>query len=223
DLRAQLLRRERRWALAAVAVACSIPVAFVLARNLGEWGDPFAVAALEKNWDTLVTPGARAALPSMAHYYGVELPALFGTYFFVAYGAINFPYGGHLDWAQWAPSVIAAGLVVSALVRSVWRQVDARALAILAVGFALFFATYVYPGYRYRWLQARYFFNQLPFLCLISAVGLASAWRGLGRLGAPVSERALVALVYLGLVALNALVLGEGVWHHLYRYIGPAD
>jgi hypothetical protein len=219
-LRARLRQRDRRWPVGAIAAACCLPVAFVLARNLGQWGDPFAVRALEVNLAKLLPRYAPSPLPSMAHYYGIELPKLFANQFFVAYGAINFSYGGSFQGVRAIPPLIAASFALSAFSRGVWRRVDGRAFVVLAVGFALFSATYFFPGYRYRWLQVRYFFSQLPFLSFVSAIGVVTAWRGLSRLDLPISERALVALLYLGLVALNAIVLTQGVLGHLYRYIG---
>jgi hypothetical protein len=32
-----------------------------------------------------------------------------------------------------------------------------------------------------------------------------------------------VALLYFGLAALNVIVLAQGVWGHLYRYVGVGD
>ena len=41
----------------------------------------------------------------------------------------------------------------------------------------------------------------------------------LGTLGLRVRDGWLIAVVYVSLVVLNVLVLTEGVWRHLYRYI----
>ena len=113
-----------------------------------------------------------------------------------------------------------AGLLLSLVLRSVWRRIDRRVLLVLAAGFALFFTTYAYPGYRYRWLQVRYFFNQFPLIALISAVGIETLGAGARRLGLPARDRALVAVVYVCLVGLNLLVLWAGVIPHVYRYVG---
>jgi hypothetical protein len=108
---------------------------------------------------------------------------------------------------------------MSVFLREPWRHIKPRPALLLAIGFLLFFATYLYPGYRYRWLQARYFFNQLPLIALLSAVGIMTLWRCLGTLGLRVRDGWLIAVVYVSLVVLNVLVLTEGVWRHLYRYI----
>jgi hypothetical protein len=93
---------------------------------------------------------------------------------------------------------------------------------VLVAGLALFSATYAYPGYRYRWLQVRFFFNQLPLIALVSAVAVETYWTAARRLGLRAPDWVLVAIVYACLVGLNLLVLGEGVIPHVYRYVGAA-
>jgi len=219
-LRTRLLQRDRRLAVLAVVAACAILPAIVFLRNLREWGDPAAVGALERNIELLRAAGAMPSGHTMVRYYLVELPWLFGNSFAIAFGAVNFFFGGRFEVAVWGPRVIAAGLLLSLVRRESWRHIRPRPLVLLVIGFLLFFASYFYPGYRYRWLQARYFFNQLPLIALISAVGIMTLWRCLGTLGLRVRDDWLIAAVYVSLVVLNALVLTEGVWRHLYRYIG---
>ena len=222
DLVPGLLRPgpARRWL--AAAVACSALPLLVLARNLREWGDLFAVTALERNLVKLVAVGSNPAKGDPVRYYAVEMPELFANAFMVAYGAVNFRFTGAYDLGRWGPRIVLAGLVLSLVLRSVWRRIDRRALLVLAAGFALFFITYAYPGYRYRWLQVRYFFNQFPLIALVSAVGIETLWTGARRLGLPAPDQALVAVVYVCLVGLNLLVLWAGVIPHVYRYIGAA-
>ena len=205
------------------AGACSVLPLLVLARNLREWGDPFAVAALEQNLVKLVAVGWNPAHSDPVRYYVIEMPQLFANAFMVAYGAVNFRFTGAYDLGRWGPRIVLAGLVLSLLFRSVWRRIDRRALLVLAAGLALFLTTYAYPGQRYRWLQVRYFFNQFPLIALVSAVGLETLWTGARRLGLPAPDRALVAIVYVCLVGLNLLVLWAGVIPHLYRYVGAAE
>lgn len=212
-------RATRHWL--AAAVACSVLPLALLVRNLREWGDLFAVSALEKNLVKLVATGAHPAQGDPVRYYVVEMPELFANAFMVAYGAVNFRFTGAADLGRWGPRVVLAGLLLSLVLRSVWRRIDRRVFGVLAAGFALFLVTYVYPGYRYRWLQVRYFFNQLPLIALVAAVGIGTVWEGARQLGLPASDRALVLLVYVCLVGLNLVVLWAGVIPHLYRYIGP--
>ena len=86
--------------------------------------------------------------------------------------------------------------------------------------FALFMGTYLFPGYRYRWLQVRYFFGQLPLLSLAAAVGLFTIWDLPRRAGIRLPDGALIAIGYAALVALNLRVLSIGVFGSLYRFIG---
>jgi Dolichyl-phosphate-mannose-protein mannosyltransferase len=222
DLGPGLLRpgAARRWL--AAAGACSILPLLVLARNLLEWGDSFAVAALEQNLVKLVAVGWSPVQGDPVRYYAIEMPELFANSFMVAYGAVNFRFTGAYDLGRWGPRIVLAGLVLSLLLRSVWRRIDRRALLVLAAGVALFFTTYAYPGYRYRWLQVRYFFNQFPLIALVSAVGIETLWAGARRLGLPAPDRALVAIVYVFLVGLDLLVLWAGVIPHVYHYVGAA-
>jgi branched-subunit amino acid ABC-type transport system permease component len=193
------------------------------ARNFMEWGDPLAVGALERNLAELIAAGMTPQPgPGIAHYYASELPRLFASGLAVAYGAINFRYGDYLWIGAAATWLVGAGLALSLLVRSPWPRVERRPLVILLAGFALFFATYFYPGYRYRWLQVRYFFNQLPLLSLGAAIGIIALADGARRLGLDCKDRALVALVYGCLLGLNLLVLVNGVLPHLYRHVGSA-
>ncbi len=219
DLTAALVRpgRTRGW-LAAAVTCLALPV-LVLARNVREWNDLFAVGALEQNLVKLEAAGAMRQV-DLLHYYAVEMPLFLANGFTIAYGAVNFPFTGPVDLSRWGPRVVVAGLLLSLGLRSVWRRIDRRAVLVLGAGFALFFATYFYPGYRYRWLQARYFFNQLPLISLVAAVGIQTLWEGARRLGMPATDRVLVAVVYACLVGLNLVVLGVGVIPHLYRYVG---
>jgi hypothetical protein len=116
--------------------------------------------------------------------------------------------------------VITAGLLLSVFARGAWRRVKREPFLILAAGFMLFFVTYFYPGYRYRWLQVRFFFNQLPFLSLIAAIGILTLWESIKKMFPPWSARILFSIVYAFLLGLNLLVLGTGVLPHLYQYIG---
>jgi hypothetical protein len=210
--------RTRAW-VAAAAVCAALPL-LVLARNLREWNDLFAVSALEDNLVKLIAAGVYPEPAGYLHYYAVEVSRLLTSGFAVAYGAVNYGFTAWVDFGTWGARAVLAGLALSIVLRSAWRRIDRRALALLLAGGALFLATYFYPGYRYRWLQARYFFNQLPLIALVAAIGIATLGEGARRLGAAVSDRALVALVYAALVALNLIVLGTGVVPRLYRYIG---
>jgi 4-amino-4-deoxy-L-arabinose transferase-like glycosyltransferase len=220
DLRARLLRweRGRPW-LAAAGLSVVLPV-LVLARNLAEWGDLFAVGALEKNFTKLIADGATPASSTVLQYYAVELPELFANGWAVAFGAVNFRFEGRFEIARWISRAIVAGLLLSAFFREAWKPVRRIPLLILIVGLALFLLTYGYPGYRYRWLQVRYFFNQLPILSLITAIGILTLWQGVKKLVPGPPDRVLVVLVYVGLVGLNLLVLTHGVIGHLGRYVG---
>lgn len=210
----------RRWLVAAV-VAGVLPVA-VLARNYAQWGDLFGVRALEANLVKLIAAGANPPHSDPVGYYLRDLPSLFANAFMVAYGAINLPFTGSVEPGRWGPRIVLAGLALSMVVRSVWRRVDPRVLAVLCAGFALFFATYFYPGYRYRWLQVRYFFNQMPLICLVAAVALATFVSAARRIRIPVPDGALVGVVYVALVGLNLLVIWAGVIPYLYRHVGAA-
>jgi hypothetical protein len=222
ELRERLVARGRgRMWVAAATLAAVLPIV-LLVRNFVQWGDLFAVAALERNLELLTASGANPPSRGILHYYAVELPTLLVEGSLVAFGAVNFRVGGSFAAARWAVWIIGAGLLLGLVRRETWRDIRVRPLLILLAGCALFFFTYVYPGYRYRWLQVRYFFNQLPLASLVAAVGLLSLWHGLVQMGLRLSDRLLVALVYVGLVALNLLVLVEGVIAHLYRYLGPA-
>ncbi len=216
--------RRAAWAPLAVAALLALVPAAVLARNLAEWGDPFAVAALERCRELLIQAGANPASPSARRFYLEELPSLVLWNLPVAYGVVNHPSGPIAAHAQWYVPLILAGLAVSALPRGrgAWRSVARGPALILLAGLALFLASFLYPSYRYRWLQARYFASQLPVLGLLAAVALDALARALlsvraGRLG-----WRLAATHYAWLVALNALVLARGVIRHLYRYIGAA-
>jgi hypothetical protein len=205
----------------AAAASVVLPI-LVLARNLAEWGDPFAVGALETNLAKLTASRANPLPRGFLYYYAVELPKLFAEGLPVAFGAVNFSFGGHFEMARWIPRALVVGLLVSAFVRETWRPVRRVPLLILGAGLLLFLVAYGYPGYRYRWLQVRYFFNQLPALSLLAAIGILSFWNGMKRLSPGLPDRALVAVVYIGLVGLNLLVLTEGVVGHLGRYVGAS-
>lgn len=222
DLIAGSLRpgRTRAW-LVAAGVAGLLPVT-VLLRNLGEWGDPFGVGALEKNLAQLSASGHNPPPAGMLRYYLFDLPELLANGLLVAFGAVNFRDMGYPALAKGALRVVAAGLVLSAAVRAPWRALRLASFGILAAGFALFFLTYLVPGYRYRWLQVRYFFNQLPLIALVMAVGLLAIRHAVERLGLRVPDGAVTALVYVYLVAVNLLVLAHGIVPHLYRYVGIA-
>jgi len=220
DLLVRPLRTGRGRAWLVAAGACGLLPLFVLARNVRAWGDPFAARALEKNLAQLIAAGANPPGKGILHYYAVELPRLFAVWFPVSYGAVNFPDGGSFEVARWGMPLVVAGVLLSVLVRRRWRQVERTPLIILVAGFALFFATYCYPGYRYRWLQARYFFSQLPFLSLCAVTGLLTLWE-IARWPSPRwRDRLLIAVTYVCLVGLNLLVLMSGVIDHLYRYVG---
>ena len=183
-------------------------------------GDPFGIGALERNLGLLAAAGAVPAPRGLVHYYAVEVRDLFIDSSFVAFGAVNYAFGGHFEWARWIPRVIGLGLLSSAVVREAWRSIRGIPFVILLAGLALFLVAYGYPGYRYRCLQIRYFFNQLPILSLIAAIGLLSLWHSLKRLRPELSDWILPALLYIGLVGLNVLV--EGVIGHLGRYVGTS-
>ena len=222
DLLPRLLRdpRVRAW-LAAAAAAAVVP-ALVLIHNLVEWGDPFAVGAFEGSMAKLQASGAHRLPGSMLRYYLVDVPRLLVESLPVAYGAINYPLWEHFTLTRRAMRGIAASAMLSLLLRARWRTVARLPLAVLAAGFALVFATYLFPGYRYRWLQVRFFFNQLPFLSLVVAAGLFTLWDLPRRLGLRLPDPLLVALAYTALLALNVLVLADGVLAHLYRHVGAA-
>lgn len=211
--------------LAAAGVLSLVPTA-VLARNLAEWGDPFAVAALEWCRALLIEAGANPRHASAGRYYLAELPALLLFQLPVAYGAINRRGGPWLAHAAWYVPLVLAGLAVSALplARSVWPRVARGPFLILLAGLALFLATFLYPSYRYRWLQARYFASQLPVLAALAAVGLAALGQlALGGRRKPGVGWTLAAVHYGWLVALNALVLATAVIPNLYRHVGAPD
>jgi hypothetical protein len=219
DLRSRLFARGRPRAWLAAAASIVLPLA-LLARNVREWNDPFGVSALEQNLSRLTAAGAHPPSRGFLYYYTAELPALVADGLLVAYGAVNFGLAGPFEVARWGPRLIGAGLVLALLIPAAWRQVRRVPLLVLVTGFTLFFLTYVYPGYRYRWLQVRYFFHQLPLISLVAAVGMLPWWRGVQWLGVRLPDAALAGLVYAALVALNLLVLAKGVVAHLYRYIG---
>lgn len=220
DLSRRLFRSVSGRVWLAVTTLCLLLPCLVLARNLREWGDPFAASALETNLVKLRGAGINPPGEGILHYYLVELRSLFADGFFIAYGAINFRYGEYLEIGGWAMRVITAGLLLSVFVRGAWRRVKRGPFLILAAGFLLFFVTYFYPGYRYRWLQVRYFFNQLPFLSLIAAIGILTLWESIKKMLPLWSDRILFSIVYAFLLGLNLLVLGSGVLPHLYQYIG---
>ncbi len=210
--------RARAW-LAAAVVSLLLPAA-VVARNLAEWGDPFAVTVLEQNLARLIASGQNPPSAGLLQYYTGDFAEMVANGLMVAYGVINFRDFGYPGLTWWPVRVVAAGLVLSLFVRSPWRAVRPVAFLLLAAGCALFLATYVGPGYRYRWLQVRYFWNQLPFLSLLAAIGLAAPWQAIRAVGVRVPDWVLVGLVYAYLVALNVLVLTGGVVAHTYRHIG---
>jgi len=219
ELASALLRERAARAWLFAAGACTIFPVLILVRNLVEWGDPLAVGALESNLLQLKAVGVYLPPPGMPHYYFVELPRLFLESLPVAFGAINFPLWEHFALTRWAVLAIAASVLLSGMLRDRWRAVERTPLVLLAAGFALFLATYLFPGYRYRWLQVRYFFGQLPLLCLAMAIGLFTIWDLPRRLGLRVPDSVLVAILYVALLVLNLLVLSEGVFGHLYRHV----
>jgi hypothetical protein len=192
-----------------------------MARNLAEWGDPFAVAALERCRDLLIAAGANPPSWSAARFYLEELPELLLWRLPVAYGALNHAGGPWLAHAQWYVPLVLAGLAASALPRGrgAWSPVARAPLLLVLAGLALFLATFLYPSYRYRWLQPRYFASQLPVLAILAAVGLTALVRlvpgGRGSRGPWIA-----AGLHAGwLVALNGLVLATGIVPGLYRHI----
>lgn len=222
DLVPALLDRgaARGWRVAAL-LSLSLPLA-VVTRNLVEWGDLFGVRALEINLTKLIGTGANPRHSDPVAYYFVDMPDLFVNAFMVAYGAINLRFTGAFEPGRWGPRIVLAGLLLSVGIRSVWRRVDRGVLLLLGGGFVLFFASYFYPGYRYRWLQVRYFFNQLPLLALVAAIGIETLATAVRRFGVRLSDGTLVAATYVALVALNVYVLYAGVIRYVYRYVGTS-
>ena len=211
-------RRARAW-LVAAGVGAILPIP-ILERNLLEWGDPFAVGALENNLLQLKAVGVYLPPPGMPRYYFVELPRVFIESLPVAFGSINFPLWEYFALTRWAMFTTVAGVLLSGMVRDRWRFVERTPVALLATGYVLFLATYLFPGYRYRWLQVRYFFGQLPLLSMVMAIGLFTIWDLPRRLGVRVPDSVLVAILYAALLALNLVVLSEGVFGHLYQHVG---
>jgi hypothetical protein len=74
----------------------------VLARNRAEWGDPFAVGALEANLAKLMAAGANPPPRGFLHYYAVELRELFAEGSPVAFGAVRWAAA----WKRHAPQLV---------------------------------------------------------------------------------------------------------------------
>lgn len=215
-----LLEPRTRWWAALAAAATLVPVA-VMGRNMLQWGDPFAAAALERCRELMLAAVPTLPVPTVAAYYLVELPEMLVRGMPVAYGAINFRGGPLLSHARWAVPLVGAGLLLSALPRGrrVWAGVARGPFVLLLVGLLCFLASYAYPGYRYRLLQPRFFLGQLPLAGVLAAVALTTFWRHVPWLGRRWPDGAL-PLAVAALVALNAAVLVTGVIGRLYGHAG---
>ena len=140
----------------------------------------------------------------------------------VGYGPINFSDGPALARLQVYALAIAIGIVLSFTWQRglLWRSAARIPLLFLFLGFGVFFVMYLYPGYRYRFLQARYFFHQLPLLSMVAGIGITALWQEAKRVIPKLQDGVIVYGHYGFLVLMNALVLTFGVIDHLYRYIG---
>ena len=206
----------RAWVVLAIVAVPGV----LFVRNYLEWGDPFAVSVLE----TLLEMGKKAgAHPegSIMHFYFREFPVEMVRMLLVSYGPINFSDGPALARLQVYGIVIATGVVVSFVWQRglLWRSAAPAPLLFLILGFGLFFATYFYPGYRYRMLQARYFFHQLPLVSLIAGIGITALWQEAKRVIPRLQDRVIVYGHYGFLLVMNVLVLVFGVIEHLYNNI----
>ena len=154
-------------------------------------------------------------------FYFREFPVEMVRMLFVSYGPINFSDGPALVRLQVYGLAISIGLVVSlALQRGLlWRGAARTPLLFLILRFGLFFTTYFYPGYRYRMLQARYFFHQLPLVSLVASIGITALWQEAKRVLPRLQDRVIVYGHYGFLLVMNVLVLVTGVIDHLYKYI----
>jgi hypothetical protein len=158
---------------------------------------------------------------SIIDYYLREFPAVIVRGVFVSFGAINFSDVPALIRLQAYGLAIAIGVIVSFVWQRglLWRSAARAPLLFLILGFGLFFVTYFYPGYRYRWLQARYFFHQLPLLSLVAGIGITALWQEAKRVLPRLQDRVIVYGHYGFLLVMNVLVLAFGVIDHLYKYI----
>jgi len=155
------------------------------------------------------------------HFYFREFPVEMVRMLLVSYGPINFSDGPALARLQVYGIVIATGVVVSFVWQRglLWRSAAPAPLLFLILGFGLFFATYFYPGYRYRMLQARYFFHQLPLVSLIAGIGITALWQEAKRVIPRLQDRVIVYGHFGFLLVMNVLVLVFGVIEHLYNNI----
>jgi hypothetical protein len=223
DLRRKMLdvrfNTERGWI---VVAAIALPVVLFF-RNYLEWGDPFGLAVLERNLIMLKKAGMiPASGGSIIDYYLREFPAVIVRGVFVSFGAINFSDVPALIRLQAYGLAIAIGTVVSLTWQRalLWGRAAPTPLLFLILGFGLFFVTYFYPGFRYRWVQARYFFHQLPLLSIIAGIGITALWQQVKRAIPRLHDSVIVYGHYGFLVLMNASVLVSGVIEHLYRYVG---
>ena len=207
----------RAWVVLAIIALPGV----LFVRNYLEWGDPFAVSVLETLLEMLKKAGAHPE-GSIMHFYFREFPVEMVRMLLVSYGPINFSNGPALARLKVYGLAIATGVVVSFVWQRglLWRSAAPAPLLFLILGFGLFFATYFYPGYRYRMLQARYFFNQLPLLSLVAGIGITALWQQVKRVMPRLPDSVIVYGHYGFLVLMNALVLTFGVIDHQYRYIG---
>lgn len=210
-------------ALALALAAGMVLPAAVLLRNYFEWGDLFAITALERNMSLLKDAGMHPVNGgSITRFYLRDFPAEMVRMLLVSYGPINFSDGPALARLKVYGLAIAIGVVVSFVWQRglLWRSAARAPLLFLILGFGLFFVTYFYPGYRYRWLQARYFFHQLPLLSLVAGIGITALWQEAKRVIPSLQDRVIVYGHYGFFLVMNVLVLAFGVIDHLYRYIG---
>ena len=204
-----------------VVAAIALPVVLFF-RNYLEWGDPFGLTVLERNLSMLKKAGMiPASGGSIIDYYLRIFPAVMVRGVFVSFGAINFSDGPALARLKVYGLAIAIGVIVSFVWQRglLWRSAARAPLLFLILGFGLFFVTYFYPGYRYRWLQARYFFHQLPLLSLVAGIGITALWQEAKRVLPRLQDRVIVYGHYGFLLVMNVLVLVTGVIDHLYKYI----
>ena len=205
----------------ALAAGMVLPAA-VLLRNYLEWGGLFAITALEKNMSLLKDAGMNPGNGgSIMDYYLREFPAEMARMLLVSYGAINFSDGPALIRLRAYGLAIGIGLVVSFTWQRglLWRSAARAPLLLLMLGFGLFFLTYLNPGYRYRWLQARYLFDQLPLLSIVVGIGITALWQEAKRAIPRLQDSVIVYTHYGFLLLMNVLVLISGVIEHLYRTI----
>lgn len=220
DLRRRMLnvRFDTGWTWV-VAAAVALPFVLFL-RNYLEWGDPFGLNVLERYLSMAKKAGMNPP-GSIIDYYLHEVPAAMARGFFVGFGVINFFDGPALVRLQTYGLAIAIGIVVSFGWQRglLWRNAAGTPLLFLMLGFGLFFMTYLYPGYKYRLLQARFFFHQLPLLSLVAGIGITALWQEAKRVIPRLQDRVIVYGQYGFLLVMNVLVLVFGVIEHLYKNI----